>query len=191
MTRNRRRSGAARGSQSGVSFLIRSPNLNLCRLPNIKGIYWLHHRPFRPLPVTESVALPARSKVECNDRLPSCNPTVRDSATPLPKMPGAHEVCAHLAGAYRIWTSHVRLLQMRSRRTNRDTVRSDEIRCCWLVHRRITSADVRPPQLTASFVSNPTKCHRRRSILAKHHSVVAAGCTQAAREAWHHPDDER
>jgi hypothetical protein len=30
------------------------------------------------------------------------NPNVRNSATPLPKMPRAHEACAHLAGAYRI-----------------------------------------------------------------------------------------
>jgi hypothetical protein len=37
--------------------------------------------------------------VECNDRLPSRNPNVRNSATPLPKMPRAHEACAQLAGA--------------------------------------------------------------------------------------------
>jgi hypothetical protein len=48
---------------------------------------------------------------------------------------------------------------MRSRRTNRYTVgRSDENRCCWLVHRRITSADVSPPRLaTSSHAVHPLR----------------------------------
>jgi hypothetical protein len=54
------------------------------------------------LPVTESFALPPDSKVECNDRLPSRNPTARNPATPLPEMPNAHEACADLAGTRRI-----------------------------------------------------------------------------------------
>src|ERR1035437_1767249 len=70
--------------------------------------------PLRHLPVTESFALPPDLKVECNDRSSSRNPTARDSAAPLPAMPNAHDAYAHLAGAYRIRTSHVRLLQMRS-----------------------------------------------------------------------------
>ena len=77
-----------------------------------------------------------------NDRLPSCNPTARNSASPLPEMPNTHDAYAHPAGAYRIRTSHVRLLQMRSRRTSRDTFRSDGIRCGWLVHWRTTAAEV-------------------------------------------------
>jgi hypothetical protein len=59
---------------------------------------WFHHRPLRHLPVTESSALPPDPKVECNDRLPGRNPTARNSATPLPKMPNSHEACSHLAG---------------------------------------------------------------------------------------------
>ena len=54
------------------------------------------------LPVTESFALPPDSKVECNDRLPSRNPTARNPATPLPEMPNAHEACADLPGTHRI-----------------------------------------------------------------------------------------
>src|SRR5947208_810634 len=57
-------------------------------------------------------------------------------------MPNAYDAYAHLAGANRIRTSHVRLLQMRSRRTNRDSFRSDGIRCGWLVHWRTTAAEV-------------------------------------------------
>ena len=95
-----------------------------------------------PHPATESFALPPDLKVECNDRLPSCNPAARNSATSLPEMPNAHEACAHLTGAYRIWTSHVRLLQMRSRRTNRYSVRSKEVGRCWLARWRTTAANI-------------------------------------------------
>jgi hypothetical protein len=95
-----------------------------------------------PPPVTESFALPPDLKVECNDRLPSRNPTARNSETPLPEMPNAHDACAHLAGAYRIRGSHVRLLQMRARRKNRHSVRSNEIRGCWLVRWRTTAANI-------------------------------------------------
>ncbi len=95
------------------------------------------------LPVTESFALPPDLKVECNDRLPSRNPAACNSAAPLPEMPNAHDPCAHLAGAFWIRTSQVRLLQMRSRRTNRHSVRSNEIQGCWLVRWRTTAADVR------------------------------------------------
>jgi len=98
--------------------------------------------PHRHLPVTESFALPPDLKVECNDRLPGRNPAARNSATPLPEMPNAHDPCAHLAGAYRIRTSQVRLLQMRSCRTNRHSVRSNEIWGCWLVRWRTTAAYV-------------------------------------------------
>src|SRR5437899_1821656 len=66
----------------------------------------------------------------------------------LPEMPNTHDAYAHPAGAYRIRTSHVRLLQMRSRRTSRDTFRSDGIRCGWLVHWRTTAA-----QVTGTLVS--------------------------------------
>ena len=79
---------------------------------------------------------------ECNDRPPRRNPTARNSAPPLPAMPNAYDAYTHLARAYRIRTSHVRLPQMRPRRTDRDSVRSDGIRCGWLVHWRITSAEV-------------------------------------------------
>src|ERR1019366_5031875 len=103
---------------------------------------WFHHRPFRHLPVTESFALPPDLKVECNDRSSGRNPTARDSATPLPEMPNAHDAYAHLAGAYRIRTSHVRLLQMRSRRKNRYSVRSNEVWRCQLARWRIAVADI-------------------------------------------------
>jgi hypothetical protein len=55
--------------------------------------------PLRHLPVTESFALPPDLKVECNDRLPSRNPAARNSETPLPEMPNAHDACAYLGGA--------------------------------------------------------------------------------------------
>jgi hypothetical protein len=83
--------------------------------------------PRRHLPVTESFVFPPNLKVECNDRLPGRNPIVRDSATPLPEMPNADDTFAHLAGAYRIRTSYVRLLQMRLCRKSRHRVRSDEV----------------------------------------------------------------
>jgi hypothetical protein len=57
-------------------------------------------------------------------------------------MPNAHDAFAHLAGACRIRTSHVRLLQMRSRRKNRYSVRSNEVRRCWLARWRIAAANV-------------------------------------------------
>jgi hypothetical protein len=98
--------------------------------------------PLQRLPVTESFALPPDLKVECNDRLPSRNPATRNPATPLPEMPNAHEACAHIAGAYRIRTSHVRLRQMRSRRTNRYSVRSNEVWRCWLARWRITATNI-------------------------------------------------
>jgi hypothetical protein len=85
-------------------------------------------------------------------RLPSCNPTFRIQQLRCPKCLAPMKLAHTSLGPYRIRTSHVRLLQMRSRRTNRDTVRFDEIRCCWVVHRRITSPDVRPPQLATSFI---------------------------------------
>jgi len=103
---------------------------------------WFHHRPLRHLPVTESFALPPDLKVECNDRSSSRNSTARNSATPLPEMPNAHDAFAHLAGAYRIRTAHVRLLQMRSCRKNRHSVRSNEVRRCWLARWRIAAANV-------------------------------------------------
>src|SRR5580692_3412868 len=93
-----------------------------------------------PPPMTESFALPPDLKVECNDRLPSRNPAARDSETPLREMRNAHDACEHLAGPYRIRGSHVRLLQMRSRRENRHSVRSNEVRSCWLVRWRTTDA---------------------------------------------------
>src|ERR1700674_706255 len=65
------------------------------------------------------------------------------ATAPLPEMPNAHDPCAHLAGAYRIRTSQVRLLQMRSRRTNCYSARSNEVWLCWLVRWRTTAADVR------------------------------------------------
>jgi hypothetical protein len=83
-------------------------------------------------PVTESSALPPDLRVECNDQLPSRNPAARNSETPLPKVPSSHEAGSHLAGAYRIRTSHVRLLQMRSRRKGRYSVGPDEVRRYWL-----------------------------------------------------------
>ena len=85
---------------------------------------------------------PPDLKVECNDRLSSRNPAARNSATSLPEMPNAHEAYAYLIGAYRIWTSHVRLLQMRSRRTNRYSVRSNEVGRCWLARWRTTAANI-------------------------------------------------
>ena len=110
--------------------------------PELGRARWFHHRPLRHLPVTESFALPPDLMVECNDRSSSRNPTARDSAAPLPAMPNAHDAYAHLAGAYRIRTSHVRLLQMRSCRKNRHSVRSNEVWRCWLARWRIAVADV-------------------------------------------------
>ena len=87
--------------------------------------------PLQRLPVTESFALPP-DLVECDDRFPSRNAVTRNPTTPLPEMPNAHDALAHLAGAYRIRTSHVRLLQMRSRRKGRYSVGPDEVRRYWL-----------------------------------------------------------
>src|ERR1035437_8619862 len=110
---------------------------------------WFHHRPYRHLPATASSALPPDLGAACNARSSSRNPTARNSATPLSEMPNAHDAFAHLAGACRIRTSHVRLLQMRSRRKNRYSVRSNEVRRCWLARWRIAAANV-------GCASNPT-----------------------------------
>jgi hypothetical protein len=106
------------------------------------GAGWFHHRPSRHLPVTESFALPPDPKVECNDRSSSRNSTNRNSASPLPEMPNAHDAFAHLAGACRIRTSHFRLLQMRSCRKNRHSVGSNEVGRCWLARWRIAGANI-------------------------------------------------
>ena len=102
--------------------------------------------PSRQPPVTESFALPPDLKVECNDRLSGRNPAARHSAPPLSEMPNADDACAHLAGPHRIRTTHLRLLQMRSCRKNHYSLRPNEIRGCWLVRRRTTAAEVRPPR---------------------------------------------
>jgi hypothetical protein len=110
-----------------------------------------------PPPVIESFALPPDLEVECNDRLPSRNPAARNSETPLREMPNAHDACAHLAGPYRIRGSYVRLLQMRSRRKNRHSVGSDEVRSCWLVRWRTTAANIgMPPPDTATKPGSKT-----------------------------------
>lgn len=93
-------------------------------------------------PVIESFAVPPDPKVECNERLPGGNPAARNSQTPPREMPNAHDARAHLAGAYGIRTSHVRLRQMRSRRKNRHSVGSDEIREGWLVCGRTAAANL-------------------------------------------------
>ena len=120
------------------------PNNQFSELSNIDQQLWsLETMLVRsPPPATESFALAPDLKVECNDRLPSRNPAARNSETPLPEMPNAHDACSHLAGAYRIRASHVRLLQMRLRRKNRHSVRSNEIRGCWLVRWRTTAANI-------------------------------------------------
>ena len=97
--------------------------------------------PWQPS-ATESFALPPDLNVACNDRLPGRNPTARNSAPALPEMP--NEDGAHLAGSHGIRTTHVRLLQMRSRRKNRYRVRPGEIRRRRLVRWRNTTAKVRP-----------------------------------------------
>ena len=93
--------------------------------------------------MTEISAVAPDLEVECNDRLPSRNPPARNTATSLPEMPNSHDACAHLAGAYGIRTSHVRMLHMRPGRKNRYSVRSNEVRRCWLARWRIAAADVR------------------------------------------------
>jgi hypothetical protein len=95
-----------------------------------------------PHPVTESFALPPDLKVECNDRLPCRNPAARNSEIPLPEMPNAHDACAHLAGALQESRFARSNAPMRSRRKNRHSVRSNEIRGCWLVRWRTTAANI-------------------------------------------------
>ena len=137
---------------------------------------WFHHRPLRHLPVTEISAVPPDLEVESNDRLPSRNPPARNTATSLPEMPNSHDACAHLAGAYGIRTSHVRMLHMQPGRENRYSVRSNEVRRCWLARWRIAAADVRswrrptPPQSpiqstrSRSFTNRGIHCRRDQGL---------------------------
>jgi hypothetical protein len=70
----------------------------------IAAVWWLQ--------VAGSFTLPPERKVKCHDRLPRRNPIACRSGTPLPEMPDAHDARAHLARAYRIRTSHLRLRPM-------------------------------------------------------------------------------
>ena len=79
-----------------------------------------HHLmgPSSLLPVAESVALPPEARWNAMTDYPAAIPMFAIQQLRCPKC-RAHEACAHLAGAY---TQEVRLLRMRSRRTNRRTV---------------------------------------------------------------------
>jgi hypothetical protein len=159
--------------------LLRRPLLLFQKLTNIdqrlrnKAGMLVPSPPLRHLPVTEISAVPPDLEVECNDRLPSRNPPARNTATSLPEMPNSHDAGAHLAGAYGIRTSHVRMLHMRPGRKNRYSVRSNEVRRCWLARWRIAAADVRSWRLPTL----PQSPDRKHSIAPFHwlrHSLSPA-----------------
>jgi hypothetical protein len=119
--------------------------------------------PWQPS-VTESFALPPELNVACNDRLPGRNPPARNSAPALSEMPNEDDAGAHLAGSHGIRTTHVRLLQMRSRRKNRYRVRPGEIRRRRLVRWRNTTAKVRPRRSGAHGRSCAVTACRRSPV---------------------------
>jgi len=144
------------------------PNNQFSELSNIEQQLWTLEALLvgSPPPATENFALAPDLKVECNDRLSSRNPAARNTETLLPEMPNAHDACAHLAEACRIRASHVRLLQMRSRRKNRHSVGSNEIRGCCLVRCRTTAANI----------DHASARHCRKARIENTRSRSFAGC---------------
>jgi hypothetical protein len=87
---------------------------------------------------------------ECNDKITQLQSHFSNSATPLPKMPCAHEACAPRRGptGFELRTFDC----SKCDHAEQIAIPSDPMKSDWVVHRRITSPDVRPPQLATSFI---------------------------------------